>query len=156
MYQFSHQSLPHFAFNSIALSSFGAAAYSFLASPPTGSERMPTSTHTPHFVAFFVAAGLASSLASHLFTNLVRLPRLIRSINHPARLSSPQALAVHQAILPSLGASGAIYAALTLTACAYPETSVGLIFVPFFSFPIGMGVAGMVTLDLIGLIRGWR
>jgi rhomboid-like protein len=58
--------------------------------------------------------------------------------------------------MPSLGASGAIYAALTLTACAFPDTSVGLIFIPFFSLPIGLGVAGMVTFDIIGLIRGWR
>jgi hypothetical protein len=28
--------------------------------------------------------------------------------------------------------------------------------VPFISFPIGLGVAGMVGIDLLGLIRGWR
>ena len=154
--QLSHQTLPHFAFNSIALSSFGAAAYSYIASPPPGFEVISSSTHTPHFLAFLLAAGLTSSLASHLYTNIFRLPRLIRSIQNPARLSSPHALASQQAILPSLGASGAIYAALTLTACAYPETSVGIIFVPFISFPIGLGVCGMVAVDVIGLLRGWR
>lgn len=155
-HQLSHQSLPHIAFNSIALTSFGAAAYSFLASPPPSSGLTPSSTHTPHFLAFLAAAALFSSLSSHLYTNLLRLPRLLRSIRNPARLSSPQALANQQAILPSLGASGAIYAALTLTACAYPETSVGIIFVPFFAIPIGWGVCGMVAVDVIGLLRGWR
>ncbi|KAK1922274.1 hypothetical protein DB88DRAFT_390088 [Papiliotrema laurentii] len=152
----SHQSFPHLAFNSIALCSFGAAAFSYLASPPPDTPRIASSTHTPHFYAFLLTAGLASSLASHLWTNLVRLPRLVRLLNNPARLSSPQALAAQQGVMPSLGASGAIYAALTLTACAFPDTSVGLIFIPFFSLPIGLGVAGMVTFDIIGLIRGWR
>lgn len=117
---------------------------------------MPTSTHTPHFLAFLLAGGLFSSLASHLWTNLVRLPRLLRTLASPARLSSAQALASHQAILPSLGASGAIYAALTVTACAFPDSNVGIILVPFISFPIWAGVGGMIALDLVGLIRGWQ
>ncbi|RSH91515.1 hypothetical protein EHS25_009814 [Saitozyma podzolica] len=156
-FSLSHQSFAHFAFNSFALYSFGSAAYTFLATPPPSSGApLSSSTHTPHFIAFLLLAGLTSSLGSHLFTNLVRLPRLIRTLSSPARLSSPQALAAHEAILPSLGASGAIYAALTLTACAFPDSNVGIIFVPFISFPIGLGVAGMVAVDLVGLIRGWR
>jgi len=151
----SHQSLPHLAFNSIALISFGSSAYLYLSLPP-GPPPLSSSTHTPHFLAFLLCAGLTSSLASHLWTNIVRLPRLLRSLSSPARLSSAQALAAHQAIIPSLGASGAIYAALTLTACAYPDSQVGIIFVPFIRMPIGPAVAGIVSLDLIGLIRGWR
>ncbi|WWD19890.1 hypothetical protein CI109_104359 [Kwoniella shandongensis] len=151
----SHQSLPHFAFNSFALFSFGSAAFAYLSSPPY-LPATPSATHSPHFLAFLLTAGLFSSLSSHLWTNLFRLPRLLRALAHPARISSPQALANHQAILPSLGASGAIYAALTMTACAYPESSVGIIFIPFIKLPIGLGVAGMVGLDLLGLIRGWR
>lgn len=157
MEQLSHQSLAHYAFNSFALYSFGAAAYSYLATPPPSEEpKLSSSTHTPHFLAFLLVAGLASSLSSHLWTNVVRLPKLIKTLSSPARISSAQALAAHQAILPSLGASGAIYAALTVTACAYPDSHVGIIFVPFISFPIGLGVAGMVGMDLLGLIRGWR
>lgn len=136
--------------------SFGAASYSYIASPPPGQVPPPSSTHTPHFLAFLLVAGLTSSLASHLYTNLIRIPRLIRSLSNPARLSSVQALAAHQGILPSLGASGAIYAALTLSACEYPERNLGIIIFPFISFPIGLGVASMVTLDIIGLVRGWR
>ncbi|WRT69961.1 uncharacterized protein IL334_006952 [Kwoniella shivajii] len=151
----SHQSLPHLAFNSLALFSFGSAAYSYLSSSPS-SPSLVTSTHTPHFFAFLLTAGLFSSLGSHLWTNIFRYPILRKALSHPARISSPQALMSHQGILPSLGASGAIYAALTMTACAFPDSNVGIIFIPFVSLPIGMGVAGMITLDLIGLIRGWR
>ena len=117
---------------------------------------MLSSTYTPHFLAFLLAGGLFSSLGSHLFTNLVRLPRLLRALRNPGRISSPQALAVQHGIMPGLGASGAIYAAVTLTALAYPQSGVSLIFLPFFSIPIGMGVSGLVLLDIIGLIRGWR
>lgn len=151
----SHQSLAHFAFNSIALYSFGSAAYMFLAAQPAGLPHESTITHTPHFYAFLLAAGLFSSLGSHLFNNIVRLPRLLRTLASPARLSSAHALAAHQAILPSLGASGAIYGALTMTALAYPDSHVSIIFLPFISIPIGFGVAGMVALDVIGIWRGW-
>jgi rhomboid-like protein len=59
-------------------------------------------------------------------------------------------------IAPSLGASGAIYAAVTASALAFPDANVSLIFLPFVSLPIGAGVGGMVALDIIGIIRGWR
>lgn len=128
----------------------------YLASQPAGLPHESTTTHTPHFYAFLLAAGLFSSLGSHLFTNIVRLPRLLRTLASPARLSSAQALAAHQAILPSLGASGAIYGAVTMTAMAFPDSHVGIIFLPFISIPMGVGVAGMVAIDVIGIWRGWR
>ncbi|WVQ83707.1 hypothetical protein IAT38_005851 [Cryptococcus sp. DSM 104549] len=151
----SHQSLAHFGFNSFALFSFGAAAFSFLSTSPTAPS-LPAATQAPHFIAFLLVAGLFSSLSSHVYTNIFRLPRLLRTIGRPGRISSPQALAAEQGILPSLGASGAIYAALTLTACAFPDSRVGIIFIPFVSLPIGWGVAGMVGVDLVGLLWGWR
>jgi len=49
---FSHQTLPHFFFNSVALVSFGSGVHDRL-----GSEQ---------FLAIFVAGGLASSVVSHL------------------------------------------------------------------------------------------
>lgn len=151
---FSHKDLWHFAFNSIALYSFGTAAYAYLQQP--GSLSLPTSTDTPQFLAFFVVAGLAASLGSHLFTNVVRLPRLLRALLSPARLSSPQALAAHNAILPSLGASGAVYAMLSMVALSYPNSYVSIIFLPFIKIPIGLGVAGMICLDVVGILRGWK
>lgn len=59
-------------------------------------------------------------------------------------------------ILPSTGASGAIWASLMVTALGWPHTTVTLIFFPFVPISIGTGVFGLVALDLVGLIRGWR
>jgi len=145
----------HFGFNSFALFSFGSATYFFLSSSPTHSQ-LASSTTTPHFLAFLLVGGLFSSLGSHLWTNIFRLPRLLKTLTAPGRVSSAQALAAHQAIVPSLGASGALYGALTLVACAFPDSRVSIIFLPFFAFPITWGVGSMVALDVAGLIWGWR
>ncbi|EGO20784.1 hypothetical protein SERLADRAFT_442128 [Serpula lacrymans var. lacrymans S7.9] len=59
-------------------------------------------------------------------------------------------------ILPSLGASGAIYAAVTLSALAFPDASISLIFLPFFAIPIQSGVGAIIALDAIGILRGWK
>lgn len=149
----SHKDLWHFAFNGIALISFGQAAYVYLAQ---NEYALPTCDDVPQFLAFFAVAGLAASLGSHLFTNVVRLPRLLRALLSPARLSPANALAAHNAILPSLGASGAIYAMLSMVALAFPDSHVSIIFLPFISIPIGVGVAGMIALDIVGILRGWK
>lgn len=60
------------------------------------------------------------------------------------------------AILPSLGASGAIYGTVTLTALAFPDTEIALLFPPTFPIPIQWGVGGIIALDLLGALRGWR
>ncbi|KAG8748413.1 hypothetical protein FRC10_005960 [Ceratobasidium sp. 414] len=89
---------------------------------------MPESTSTYHFLAFFLSA----------------------------KVDITPAAAASMTIAPSLGASGAIYAAVTASALAFPDANVSLIFLPFVSLPIGAGVGGMVCLDIIGIIRGWR
>lgn len=43
-----------------------------------------------------------------------------------------------------------------MTALAMPETNISLIFLPMFHFPISFGFAGMVGLDIMGIIRGWQ
>lgn len=58
-------------------------------------------------------------------------------------------------IRPSLGASGAIYAMVTMSALAFPDAQVMLMFLPIH-MPITVGVGGMVALDVLGIIRGWR
>jgi rhomboid-like protein len=148
--------LAHIAFNSIALYSFGSAAYMYLATPAADDPHLPTTTHAAHFIAFFCIAGVFSGLGSHLVNNLVRLPRLVRALRSPARLSPTHALAAHHAINPSLGASGAVYACVTMVALAYPDSDVSIIFLPIISIPMPVGVLGMVAVDIIGILRGWR
>lgn len=58
-------------------------------------------------------------------------------------------------VLPSLGASGAIYAAVTLTALAFPDAQVQPIFVPI-SVSITTGVGALVLADIVGVLRGWK
>lgn len=43
-----------------------------------------------------------------------------------------------------------------MTALAYPDASVSLIFLPMIPIPIGMGMGAMVLVDLLGVIRGWK
>ncbi|KAG8765229.1 hypothetical protein FRC12_007612 [Ceratobasidium sp. 428] len=155
---FSHSALLHLAFNSLALMSFGTAMNSVLkkqqASAPSG---MPESTSTYHFLSFFLSAGLFSSYVSHIVSTRIRLPILLRALlTSPAKADITPAAAASMTIAPSLGASGAIYAAVTASALAFPDANVSLIFLPFVSLPIGAGVGGMVCLDIIGIIRGWR
>lgn len=59
-------------------------------------------------------------------------------------------------ILPSLGMSGAVYGAVTLTTCAFPDTEISLIIPPSYPIPIQYGVGALVTMDIIGVLRGWR
>jgi rhomboid-like protein len=59
-------------------------------------------------------------------------------------------------ILPSLGASGAIYAAVTMTALAFPDSEVALFIPPSYPINIQYGVGALMALDTIGIIRGWR
>lgn len=61
-----------------------------------------------------------------------------------------------QTILPSLGASGAIYSAVALTAMAFPHTEIALMIPPSFPIPIQWGVGALVVVDIVGALRGWR
>ncbi|KAJ6518790.1 hypothetical protein C8R45DRAFT_949231 [Mycena sanguinolenta] len=148
---FSHQSFLHLLFNSMALLSFGPIVGSYLyTSQPTarGTSNHLESTTGWHFLSFFIAAGLVSSLASH--TLRVRLyDRIVATLSN---LSNPGRL---QIIRGSLGASGAIYACVTFDAVAYPDLTIAPIFIPW-GVPIRMGVGALMALDLVGLLRGWR
>ncbi|KAJ7504403.1 hypothetical protein B0H11DRAFT_1710157, partial [Mycena galericulata] len=150
---FSHQGFFHLLFNSMALTSFGYAAGEYLdQQQANGPSNRLESNSAFHFFAFFVSAGLFSSLASHVVR--VKAYNLLLS----TLSKSPQSGA-HLNIRPdiggSLGASGAIYAAVTLSALANPNAKVSPVFLPL-PIPIQYGVGGMVMLDIIGLLRGWR
>ncbi|KAK7060831.1 hypothetical protein VNI00_000564 [Paramarasmius palmivorus] len=64
--------------------------------------------------------------------------------------------AAAERIVPSLGASGAIYACVTMTALAFPQAQISLMIPPWYPIDIQTGVAGLVMLDIIGIARGWR
>jgi rhomboid-like protein len=66
------------------------------------------------------------------------------------------ATAAAPTILPSLGASGAIYSTVIMSTLAFPDAEVSLVFPPTPSFPIQYGVGGLVLLDCVGILRGWR
>ncbi|EGN95310.1 hypothetical protein SERLA73DRAFT_77333 [Serpula lacrymans var. lacrymans S7.3] len=46
--------------------------------------------------------------------------------------------------------------AVTLSALAFPDASISLIFLPFFAIPIQSGVGAIIALDAIGILRGWK
>jgi len=167
---FSHKSFIHLLANSMALASFGSAAtHYFTLEQLKHREHQQEATAKWHFLAFFISAGLFSGLVSHVAACKVLFPRLVTQYtasavikNSPAAaaISSTAAKAVTSSapreILPSLGASGAIYAAVTVSALAFPDAQVSLIFPPFVSIPIQAGVGGLVLLDIFGIVRGWR
>lgn len=109
-------------------------------------------------LTYILLAGLFSSYVSHIISTRVRLPVLLRALMSTPTIAEavPAAARTGMTIAPSLGASGAIYATVTASALAFPDANVSLIFLPFVSIPIGAGVGGMVCLDIIGIIRGWR
>lgn len=39
---------------------------------------------------------------------------------------------------------------------SYPEASVGIIFLPFFSIPIKYAAATMMLVDVVGVLRAWK
>lgn len=159
---FSHKAPAHFLFNNLALWSVGASALTALAVQQAWRSRTPSvpdATPTPHFVAFFVAAGTFASLASHLVTaarwrlatyvmreasrTISRAPAKLRS-ELGARVRAANTLVMQLAQRASLGSSGAIYAAFVLSACAYPQASISILFMPFTAIPIQWGMAGYV------------
>jgi len=169
---FSHKSLVHLAFNMIALSSFGSTTFLWMEKAQSESEsRTQESTAQYHFIAYFISAGLFSSLVSHIATARVRFPRAVVELATRARSKEvieaeakglsklammQQSSITRNSILPSLGSSGAVYATLITTALAFPDTQVGLIFPPTPPVSIQTGVSALVALDLIGAVRGWR
>ncbi|KAI0729963.1 hypothetical protein C8Q72DRAFT_776948 [Fomitopsis betulina] len=170
-----HSSFIHLLFNSMALLSFGSSAGAYLARQQQADpSNLRESTSQWHFLAFFASAGLFSSLVSHVATARFKYPQYIAQLASRSGSTSASSAAVTEgaaaarstsafagaealaSIKPSLGASGAIYATVTLTAMAFPEAHVSLIFPPTPPIPIQYGVFGFMALDLLGVIRGWR
>jgi len=153
---FSHQGLLHVGFNMFALVSFGSAAFDWLGTQQINHrDREPESTWMYHAYAFYLLGGIFSSLLSHVVASRFRFPRIVAALTTGSGATGAAAASA-TSILPSLGASGAIYATVTLSALAIPEASVAFIFLPWVQIPISAGVGGLVLLDMVGVWRGWR
>ncbi|KAH9921686.1 uncharacterized protein BXZ73DRAFT_51640 [Epithele typhae] len=180
---FSHESFLHLAANCFVLGSFGASAAYYLweqakANQTKGGITLPEVSSKWHLLSLFISAGLFSSLVSHVGHTRFAFARVFKSLKTAAsettststsafsslrsRLAgrrgaeSARAAAGSDVIPGSLGASGAIYALVTMTALAYPNSEIYLLLLPMMPFTMSTGVCGMVALDVIGVLRGWR
>jgi rhomboid-like protein len=115
---FAHIEPMHLLFNMIGLYSFGYTLHASL--------------QDAQFLAFYLNAGVASSMLSHL----VKARRGIVS--------------------PSLGASGAIYGVAAATTFLAPFTRLQFIFFPFVSFPAYTLLPAILALDVAGVLLRWR
>ncbi|KAG6827205.1 hypothetical protein H0H92_012789 [Tricholoma furcatifolium] len=175
MVRFTHNPLSGLSFTLLtSMFSFGSAAYLYLVreEDKAAPQQLEVSA-SYHFLGFFISAGLFSGIVSHIVTNKFMYPRMIAQLAAPSNMvktetwahavsasAAPAAAAAAKAapkpILPSLGASGAIYASVTLTALAFPESQVSLMIPPTYPIDIQTGVGALVLLDIIGIARGWR
>jgi len=169
---FSHSGVMHVLFNTLALSSFGVSACHYLTQTQQDDPtRLRESTSIWHFLAFYISAGMCASLVSHVVAARLTYPRLVSRLLSSTSSSSSAASAASAAtqstivngakeitsvIRPSLGASGAIYATFALTAMAYPDAQVSLIFPPTPPIAIQHGFFGLMAVDVLGILRGWR
>ncbi|KAF9926138.1 Rho- GTP-binding protein RhoN [Linnemannia zychae] len=87
------------------------------------------------FLAFYLTTGVTASLASHLFT-IARIPWI--------------------KMIPSLGASGALFGCVSSTAYMYPDASVYIVFLPFLPIKIPVALGAMMGLDFIGILKNWK
>ncbi|KAG2221178.1 hypothetical protein INT45_007755 [Circinella minor] len=87
------------------------------------------------FLASYLGMGIGANVASHVLSIATRR---------------------YRPIMPSLGASGAIYGLLAGTAYLYPNSSVSLIFLPFIPIKMGYALPAMMGFDLAGILLGWR
>ncbi|KAJ1505783.1 hypothetical protein HMI54_005652 [Coelomomyces lativittatus] len=78
-------------------------------------------------LSFYISSGLFSGAASHVFTRA-----------------------------PSLGASGCLYGILAALSLSDPDLRISLIFLPMLSIPLKYGFPMILSMDLIGLARGWK
>ncbi|KAI0965468.1 hypothetical protein F4678DRAFT_333311 [Xylaria arbuscula] len=96
---------------------------------------MPSAADSPtfrgsnaHLTAFYLSAGILSSLAQH------------------ATAIWPQ----RNVAMSSLGASGALFALFGIVGVAYPSTQIGIVFLPG-SLPIGEAMACLALFDAVGI-----
>jgi len=84
------------------------------------------------YVGFYLTAGVMASWAGYAHRALMKKPTF------------------------ALGASGAILGILTYTCVRIPNAELSIVFLPFFTFSAQTALVGIIGIDLVGLLLGWR
>lgn len=71
-------------------------------------------------------------------------------------MSSCVAVLSKRPIKPSVGASGGVFALLSIWGCMNPESQVYFLIFPFVTFSAKKGIAALLCFDFVGLVRGWQ
>ncbi|RCH80568.1 hypothetical protein CU098_000700 [Rhizopus stolonifer] len=87
------------------------------------------------FIAMYLGAGVGANVISHVCSLALRRSR---------------------PLLPSLGASGAIYSLVAATAIMYPNSSISLIFLPMIPIQLGFALPALMAFDAAGILFKWR
>ncbi|ORX52388.1 rhomboid-domain-containing protein [Hesseltinella vesiculosa] len=87
------------------------------------------------FLAMYLSTGIGANMVSHTMSLALRHSR---------------------PLLPSLGASGALYGLLAGTAYLQPNASVSLIFLPMVPIKLGYALPAMMGFDLAGILLKWK
>ncbi|KAI1303505.1 hypothetical protein F5Y03DRAFT_187255 [Xylaria venustula] len=115
---FGHGGLVHLGLNLYGM-------YHFV---PSAADSPTFRGSNAHLTAFYLSAGILSSLAQHV------------TAIWPQR----------NVTMSSLGASGALFALFGIVGVAYPNTQIGIIFLPG-SLPIGEAMACLALFDAVGI-----
>ncbi|KAI0201989.1 hypothetical protein F4808DRAFT_459374 [Astrocystis sublimbata] len=115
-------------FSHTGLIHLGVNMYGMYMFMPAAAASASLGWSGPHLAAFFTSAGILSSLAHHA------------TAVWPGR----------SAYTASLGASGALFAMLGVVGISFPNTQLGLLFVPG-SLPIGEAMVCLALFDAIGM-----
>ncbi|KAJ9076579.1 hypothetical protein DSO57_1024694 [Entomophthora muscae] len=91
-----------------------------------------------NLVAFYLTTGILSSL-----------------VRRVAFSAFPHKISLNP-LIPSLGASGAIFGLVSFFAYQMPHSQAGIIFLPGVKFELSDLLAFFMALDFIGVVRGWR
>lgn len=87
------------------------------------------------FLAMYLSAGIGANVVSHVCSLALRQSRQL---------------------VPSLGASGAIYGLVASTAVLYPNSSISLIFLPMIPIKLGSALPVLMGFDVAGIVFKWR